>query len=35
MFRHLKTCLATFGPLMLMLTMAVLFRFGLALEMLR
>ena len=35
MLRHCKVVLATCGPLMLMLTLAVLLRFGVALEMLR
>jgi hypothetical protein len=35
MFRHVKMFLVTGGPLMLMLTLAVLLRFGVVLEMLR
>jgi hypothetical protein len=35
MLRHAKSFLVTGGPLMVMLTLAVLLRFGLTLEMLR
>ena len=35
MFRHLKSALVTFGPVILLFGMAVLLRFGRALKMLR
>ena len=35
MLNHLKTFLATFGPVMLVFTMVALLRFGLVLEMVR
>jgi hypothetical protein len=35
MLRHFKEFLTTCGPVMLLLTLAVLLRFGLALEMIR